>query len=263
MRNPMRRIILLISLIAFALSASAVPETLQRADSAYAREDYRLAAQLYAKTLEESGPSPTVFYNLGNTNYRLNKIGKAILNYERALKLDPSFEEARTNLEFVNSKITDKPEDDSSFLGNLYQSIVEYYSSNTWAWIALASFILMLGCIAMYIFTRRVIVRKAGFFGAIILLFVTIFLITVAYNSALRVNRNDRAVVMVPTTNLTSAPRSPKDKTEKVVPVHEGTVLRIIDSVATPDDAASHMYYDVKINNTSRAWVKAADVERI
>ncbi|MDE7125948.1 MAG: hypothetical protein K2O12_05655, partial [Muribaculaceae bacterium] len=186
-----------------------------------------------------------------------------ILNYERALKLNPSFKDARTNLEFVKPLIVDKPEDDSSFLGNLYESIIASASPDAWSWIALTAFLCLLGCVALYIFTSHVALRKAGFFGGIVMVFITIFLLTVAYNASSRINRHDRAIVMVPTTNLTSAPRSPKTKTEKVVPVHEGTVLRIVDSVATPDDVASHMYYDVKINNTTRAWVKATDVERI
>ena len=259
----MRRIILFILSVFVSVSLFAQNELLAGADSAYLKEDYRQAISLYERALEEYGPSPTAFYNLGNAYYRSDRIGLAILNYERALKLDPSFKDARTNLDFVNTKITDKPEDDSSFLGNAYESIVQSLSPNAWAWVALAVFVLFLGSIATYIFTRRVIIRKTGFFGAIILIFLLVFFISVAYNSANRLYRHDRAVVMVPTTNLTSAPRSPKSKTEKVVPVHEGTVLRIVDSVATPDDAASHMYYDVKINNTTRAWVKAADVERI
>ncbi len=258
----MTRILFILFLLTTTATASAT-DYIQKADSAYMNDDFRQAVRLYVKSLEEDGASPTVYYNLGNAYYRLNNIGKAILYYERALKMDPSFTDARSNLEFVNTRITDKPEDDSSFLGNLYNSIVEFMSPNAWAWFALASFIILLCAVALYIFTNRIAVRKAGFFGGIVMLFVCIFIITVAYNSASRINRHDRAVVMVPTTNLTSAPRAPKEKTEKVVPVHEGTVLTITDSVATPGDAASHMYYDVKINNSARAWVKAADVERI
>lgn len=243
-------------------SCHASPLTAQ-ADSAYNSEDYKTAVRLYESALETDGATATVFYNLGNTWYRLGRPGNAILNYERALKLDPAFTDARTNLEFVRGTIVDKPEDDSSFLGNLYESIVIATSPNAWAWVTLCSFLLLLSAAALYIFTQRVTLRKIGFFSGIILIFVTGVLITVSYNSVRRARSNDRAIVMVPTTNLTSAPRAPKDKTEKVVPVHEGTLLRIIDSVSTPADPASHTYYDVKINNSTRAWVKAADVERI
>jgi hypothetical protein len=47
------------------------------------------------------------------------------------------------------------------------------------------------------------------------------------------------------------------------VPIHEGTKVEIVDSVATPDDPDSAKWYDVKINNSTRAWLRASDVERI
>ncbi len=259
----MKRLAIFIIFAASCMAACYASSLTAQADSAYNCEDYKTAARLYESALEADGPVATVFYNLGNTWYRLGRPGNAILNYERALKLDPSFADARTNLEFVRGTIVDKPEDDSSFLGNLYESIVMAASPDAWAWITLCSFMLLLSAAALYIFTQRVGLRKIGFFSGIVLFFVTGVLISVSYNSVRRARSSDRAIVMVPTTNLTSAPRAPKDKTEKVVPVHEGTLLRIIDSVSTPADPASHTYYDVKINNSTRAWVKAADVERI
>ena len=67
----------------------------------------------------------------------------------------------------------------------------------------------------------------------------------------------------MPTTNLSSTPRTPKNKTEKTVSIHKGTKVEIVDSVLTPDDPVAGKWYDVKINNSTRAWVNAADVEKI
>ncbi|MDE6468064.1 MAG: SH3 domain-containing protein, partial [Muribaculaceae bacterium] len=50
---------------------------------------------------------------------------------------------------------------------------------------------------------------------------------------------------------------------DKVVTIHEGTRVQIIDSVATPDDPVSPRWYNVKINNGTKAWLRASDVERI
>lgn len=258
----MQRLIVFIIIFLSCLAVWASP-LVQEADSAYNKEDYQQALRLYNKALEEDGASPTLYYNLANTYYRLNNIGHAVLNYERALKLDPSFADARTNLNFVNTRIEDKPEDDSSFLGNLFDRIVFSASPDAWAWITFTAFALVLCAAAAYIFAANVAVRKIGFFGGIVMIFATVGLMIVALDSASRIRNHDVAVVMTPTTNLTSAPRAPKGKTEKVVPIHEGTRLIIVDSVVTPGDEASHMYYDVKINNSTRAWVKASDVERI
>lgn len=259
----MRKISILILFSVLAIFIADALELAQKADSAYNKEDYHQAVNLYNRALEDEGISATVYYNLGNAYFRLGDIGHAILNYERALKVDPGFDDARTNLEFANTRILDKPEDDSSFLGNLYDSILESASPDGWAWIAFTSFIVLLAAAAVYIFAQSVLLRKIGFFGGIIMFFLTVGFLVIAFDGAARVNSHDAAIVMTPTTNLTSAPRAPKGKSDKVVPVHEGTRLIIVDSVITPGDEASHMYYDVKINNSTRAWVKASDVERI
>jgi tetratricopeptide (TPR) repeat protein len=252
--------ILLALVCTFSMSAESL---VQQADSAYSHEEYSEAVKLYNRAIADEGVSADVYYNLGNAYYRDGHLGKAIISYERSLLLDPTNEDARTNLEFVNMQIVDKPEDDSSFLTNVHQSIMSWHSANAWAWIAFAFFVLFLGAVAVYIFTSNIMVRKTGFFGGIILLILSIYIVVIAGESASKASAHEYAVVTVPTTHLSSAPRSTKSKTEKVVPIHEGTKIQIVDSVETPDDPQSARWYDVKINNTTRAWLRASDVERI
>lgn len=249
-----------LSLLALTMSAAPLA---QQADSAYNREAYSDAVTLYNEAIATDGASSTLYYNLGNAYYRANSLGKAILSYERALALDPSNEEAAINLNFVRTRIEDAPEDDSSFLSNLHKGIVSNMSPDAWAWTALILFIILLGTIALYIFSSNVILRKVGFFGGIAMIFVFAYTIAIAYQTAAAYKSHDAAIVIVPTTNLSSAPRSTRGDKEKVVPIHEGTKVMIIDSLSTPDDPNVGKWYDVKINNSSRAWLNAADVERI
>lgn len=236
--------------------------TTERADSAYNKEDYRKAIRLYTSAIENEGVSPELYYDLGNAYYRTGDLGRAVLNYERALKIDPSYENARVNLAFVNTKILDKPEDDTTFLSKVYYKILVQASPDAWAWIAFAMFLLVMCAASLYVFSSDVTVRKAGFFSGIILLVLFIYSLIVAWQCASASHSDERAVVIVPTTHLSSTPRA-TGKNEKVVPIHEGTRVEIVDSVPTPDDPTTSMWYEVKINNSTRAWLRAADVERI
>lgn len=258
----MKHIIAFCSVFIFACYISATPLA-EQADSAYNKEDYAEAIRLYNEAISTDGVSATILYNLGNAYYRDNRLGKAILSYERALALDPSNEDAAINLKFVRTRIEDAPEDDSSFLSNLHKRIVSNMSPDAWAWVALTIFIILLATIAMYIFSSNVIMRKTGFFGGIVLIFIFIYVFAIAYQTASAYKSHDKAIVIVPTTNLSSAPRSNRGEKEKVVPIHEGTKVLILDSLSTPDDPNVGKWYDVKINNSSRAWLNAADVERI
>lgn len=265
----MKRIILSLTLIAAALLAAIQPASAAnspaalRADSAYSKDDFRGAIALYKQALADEGVSADIYYNLGNAYFRNEQPGQAVVSYERALKLDPAHSDARHNLAFVRSRIQDLPEDDSSFLVNLHHDIRNLASANAWAWIAFAIFIALLGCVALYIFTRGVGLRKTGFFGGITLLFVFVYAIVLARGSASDATSHDTAVVIVPTTHLSSTPRASRSAGDKVVAIHEGTKVEVTDSVATPDDPQSPRWYKVKINNSSSAWLRATDVERI
>ncbi|MDE6465007.1 MAG: tetratricopeptide repeat protein [Muribaculaceae bacterium] len=251
-------------LLTIAATVTALGQTLaQQADSAYNREDYRSAIELYNQAIRTDGPGTDVYYNLGNAYFRNDNPGKAVVAYERALRIDPTNSDARHNLDFVRARIQDRPEDDSTFLTNLHEGIMASMTANAWAWTALAVFVLLLGAIALYIFAPAVNLRKAGFFGGIVLLFVFGYTLYVASDSASLSQSHEHAVVIVPMTQLNSVPRAARGSDDRVVPIHEGTRVEIVDSVPTPDDPVSPMWYCVKINNSTRAWLRASDVERI
>lgn len=234
-----------------------------RADSAYNAEHYTAAADLYREALTACGPNTTLYYNLGNTCFRLGQTGKAVLNYERALRVDPSNSDARDNLRFVLSKIDNLPEDDSAFLSNLHHGIIGWMSPNAWAWTATALCALVLLMIGLYLYGNNVMVRKTGFFGGIVMLFIAVYVCIVSYSAASAVHNHTDAVVIVPVTNLNTAPRTPRSSADKYIPMPEGARLHIVDSLATPADPTAPKWYDVKINNSTRAWVNANHVERI
>lgn len=235
----------------------------QQADSAYNAEDYRLAIELYNKSIAQEGRSSDILYNLGNAYYRADKLGKAVVCYERALRLDPTNEDARTNLEFVKSRIQDRPEDDTAFLAKLHHSLLGSMTANAWAWTAFVMFIILMGAVALYIFSTNVTMRKTGFFGGIVVLVIFAYTLIVASDASSNASSHDTAVVIAPTTQLSSTPRAAKTAQDKVVTIHEGTSVEIVDSVPTPDDPVSPMWYNVKINNATKAWLRASDVERI
>lgn len=58
----------------------------------------------YEKLVENGQGSANVFYNLGNADYRLGSAGRAMLNFERALALDPQHAEARANLNLLRER---------------------------------------------------------------------------------------------------------------------------------------------------------------
>lgn len=256
----MKKIAILIVSLLVALLAFAESGTINRADSAYTADDFALAAQLYENALQEEGSSSVLFYNLGNTYYRQGNLGKAIVYYERALKLDPTNEDARTNLEFVNNRIADKQIDDGSVMTTLRNRIVSFFKADTWAAVTLVLFIILISAVAVYVFSSAVLVRKASFFGAIILFFLTAGALLFAFDAANRTEANNMAIVLPPASQLSTSPREARNAQEQAFLLHEGTKVEIVDSIMNPGEG---LWYEVKVGARERAWIKAADLERI
>ncbi len=84
------------------LSATTVYEaTFDQGNEAYQRGDYAQAVHAYEQLIASGVEDPVVFYNLATARYRLGDLGHAVLNYERALYLQPRFAAARDNLNRV------------------------------------------------------------------------------------------------------------------------------------------------------------------
>lgn len=263
----MRHLLAIALLLAAACHAAArqAPDIVTRADSLYNAGAYADAAGAYARAIDSLGRSSDLYYNLGGALYRSGNTGRAIVAYNRALRLNPRNSEARQNLDFLNSRITDRPGERGTLLEQALDRTCAAATPNGWAWVALGCFALTLGAVALYWFSTAVALRKTGFFGAGILLIVTAVAVTLALRSRSIATSHNMAVVIVPSSILSTSPREPHNRSEEAMLIHEGTLVQILDSM--PSTAASDslpgLWLDVRIDNTHRAWLRSTAVERL
>lgn len=103
--------------VVLALAAPArADEAFRAANEAYRSADYERAIELYEQLVATGARDPDLFYNLGNAYYRSageqpHRLGRAIFNYERALRLDPGMDDARFNLEVAREVVGTRIED--------------------------------------------------------------------------------------------------------------------------------------------------------
>ncbi len=104
-RLPFSILLILLTLSASAAFAGPIENSLfQDANEAYSRGDYDQAISKYEQITTTSGYSPSVLYNLANSYALSGNTGRAILNYERALRLSPSDSDISGNLELVKKE---------------------------------------------------------------------------------------------------------------------------------------------------------------
>lgn len=258
----MKKYIFLFLLVFFAFDSFSAENVIVNAEKAYNADQFIESAKLYEQA-KEDGVSTELYYNLGNAYYKSGEIGKAVLNYERALLLDPSNSDAAYNLDFVNSKLVDKLESDENIIDSFIHNIVSITSPNGWAVIAIVTFILLLISAAIYIFSNDVLLKKIGFFGGIILLLLVVFTNLIAITESRNFSNREYAVITDDIVILSTSPRVPKSKTEEAFLLHEGAKIKILDSVQVKIDTISVMWFDVKADRTHRAWIQKNQLERI
>lgn len=81
-----------------AWRANSFNEQIEYAEQCFRGEQYEQAAQAYMLLLKKFPLDPGLLNNVGTTLDRLKRYSEAILHYEKALALKPSFSEARYNL---------------------------------------------------------------------------------------------------------------------------------------------------------------------
>ena len=244
--------VLLIILMSVS-SQNVMAVTKAEGDSAYAKENYQEAIKIYESLLKEK-QNGDILYNLGNAYYRIDNIPMAILNYERALLLSPGDQDIRFNLQMARSKTIDKiqPESELIFV-TWYRSIINIASVDGWARVAITSLVIALLLALLYLFSDRIWLRKAGFFGGLMMLLLFLLSNIFAYHQKSRLENRTGAIVMSPSVTLKS---TPSETGTDVFVLHEGTRVDIVDK-------GMKEWMEVRIADGKQGWMRVKDLEII
>ncbi len=238
-------------LLSGVVNAATEDALWNKANTFYTQKQYDSAAVYYDLLLKKYPDHAVLQYNMGNTCYRLNKVGEAILHYEKAAFLDPGNKMVEDNLQLAKARVQNPlPEVPPIFFVKWWNGLLHIFSSNTWAVLTLLVF---LGVLALIYYSR---VKKEqfahsgrwlslGIAGLLIFACMTYFSYDAASNSR-------KAVVLQGAATLVDAPR-PSGKVLNNLP--EGTVIEVFG-----EDGS---YFNVKLPNGREGWVAAQVVEKV
>ena len=228
--------------------------TKAQADSAYINNDYANAVYLYEDILANQGESADIYYNLGNSYYKMDNIAKAILNYEKALMLNPGNGDIRFNSELAQSKTVDKVTPMSEvFLVTWMKSLTNTMSEQGWSKLAIASFILTLLGLVLYFFSKKIAMKKIGFISALCLMLVCILANVFASSQKSKAQSHSSAIIMEPSVTVKSTPN--EGGTELFI-LHEGRKVMIKDNTMRE-------WKEIQLEDGNAGWVPASVIEII
>lgn len=249
----MKRTFFVSLLFCLSFTVVAQSQVLNQANEMYKAGNYQMAATLYEQVLAKEGIAPEVYYNLGNAYYRTNEVGRSILNYERALRLSPNYDDALFNLQLAEQRVVDNIiQTPTFFLGRWISNLIKLLSSNQWFYVSIAVFFVCLISLFLFIFGNTRGLRKSTFYVAMVLLTVTILTAVFSGVRKEQLLNHHQAIVMAP---IVVAKSSPDRSGTDLFQLHEGTKVVIKSTLGS--------WVEIKIGNGSIGWVELKSIEKI
>lgn len=240
-----RRLSFLAAVLLTPLSAFA-QTGFERGNSLYESGQFPDAAKAYEQSVQSGAVAPNLFFNLGNAYLRAGDQGRAVLNFQRALALQPDHPEAAANLAFVRRMLhLAAPAEDA------WSEAFGWLAVDAWSVVAAAgAWLLVAGLVIRFGPGRRVgLGWSFGVFGfAVFGLGLTAFI-------GLRGGARNAARAIVVSPSGARAHYAPADNSRDVQTLAVGSEIRVL------QDRGSWTY--AELAGGLRGWVSSSALERI
>lgn len=224
-----------------------------KANTAYINSDFHTAIDVYNQILARGLGSAKLYYNLGNACFKDERLGEAILNYNRALRLAPGNDDIRYNLGVAEAMTKDNIEAiPEFFLASWLRAVRHVMGCTSWSILSLVALLAALGLFLLYLLAQRLPLRKAGFYGTLVAFLLFVVTTWFAAGERHEILDDTQAVVMTASTAVKSSPD--KSSTDLFV-LHEGTKVTVTDRL---DD-----WCEVVIADGKKGWLERSKIEVI
>jgi len=238
---------------ASTISASEVVERIDKGNTYYREGAYENAIEEYKNLVDEGYIGTSLFYNLGNSYYRIGKIGYSILYYEKALKLSPTDEDIKHNLRFVRLSTVDRIQPlPKFFLFDWWEALLDSFSVNGWAYIVFVFYLLVLFLVAVYFFARSIQQQKIVLLSGITSVFILALSISLL---VVKMNREATLIGGVIVEQVVTVKSSPDPKSTDAFVIHEGLKVNLEDKLDT--------WVKIRLADGKVGWVEKFSVVKI
>ena len=249
----MKKLLFLLLIFTNVIIGQNLQELFSSANDLYRQEKIEQAIKLYQKIESEGMVSSELFYNLGNSYYKLNKVGPSIFYYEKALELNPLNQDVKNNLVFAKRLALDNIEElPKTVFQKINSNFLQKISYNQWAIIAII-FSLIGSMLFMVFYFANTPAKKRFYFvlsSLSFILLILFFSITVQQYSFAK--NNKAAIVFAEKTEIRNAPTLNADQ---VFTLHEGTMVTVLDVI---DD-----WKKIKIADGKQGWIISSEIKEL
>lgn len=235
------------------INAQSGDALFKSANKLYTEQSYEAAIESYESIEAKGLVSSELYFNLGNCYYKLNKIAPSIYNYEKALKMDPSNQDALNNLSYAKRMSIDVIEAlPKTFLQRFSENVIMKLTFDQWAVMGVITAFLTALFFLMYYFSiatrKKFIYFNLSLLMTLLLVVSTIF----AFSNYDTVQKNRQAIIFAAKSEVKNAPAM---SSELVFELHEGTKVMILDGLDN--------WVKIKLADGKIGWIPNTDLKEI
>lgn len=216
----------------------------------YSDGKYDSSKVLLQQLVDQDYQSFELYYNLGNSYYKLNQVEEAILYYEKARKLNPKDEDLLFNLELANARITDHIPmlPGSKFVENVIGAL----KTDQWAVISVSAFFIFLLFLLLFLATANGALKSLSLFAFSIM--GVCALLTFSFATVSKSSFDDRKsyIVFESAVNVSSAPNI---SGKQLFVIHKGLKIEWLQE--------SGEYAKIKLPDGNIGWVVKRSIKEI
>ena len=245
-------LLLLVISISSKLFAQDTAALFEQGNAAYNGGNYSLAVEKYEAILAQKQHSAALYFNLGNTHYRLGNVAESVYYFEQAKKMQPLDKAIKNNAEFANNMTLDAIEVlPQTQLDVLLQSILISFSLNQWAKIVLGLAWLTLVFFVLYRFSQQMHFKRIFFILGCVVLFITLISLVLTQTKQ-KEGKQTKAVVFDQEIEIWAEPNK---RADILFLLHEGTTLEVVSELEG--------WSKIKLANGSEGWIENTAIKTL
>lgn len=225
----------------------------EAANELYQKAKYNEAVAAYENVERDNKQSAELYFNLGNSYYKLNKVAPAIYNYEKALLLSPKDSEVLANLRFAQKRTIDEVKVIPKVgFAKLLRDFTAIYDYNTWAWISVSFSGLFLLSFIGYYFSQLTLSKRIFFLGMFMMFVLLLISVAAAIFEKSHYKNEIPAIVFA---EMVEVKAEPQKLAANVVTLHEGAKVFVKETLEN--------WKKIQLTDGTEGWIQTSAIKEL
>ena len=219
----------------------------------YNQGKYSEAISQFKLIIENGEHSDALYFNLGNSYYKINDLANSIYYFEKALKLNPNDKDVLNNLSFSQNMLVDKIDKlPVNQVSEFFNSISNALTINQWLFFGIVFLFLFTGTFFLYYFNTRTRAKKNYFTLSALLMALFIFFI---FNGINRHENEKNIISAIIFENKIDFRTEPNYRSDILFNLHEGTKVIVKEEL--------NEWTLIQISDGNTGWIESQSIKKI